>query len=216
MRVSTAEQADSGAGMAAQRSAIEAEADRRGWLTVEYVEDAAKSGKDLERPAMQRVLDMLARGEADCLVAAKVDRISRSVRDYSGLLERARREGWALVTLDLGLDTTTPLGEAMANVSATFAQLERRMIGQRTRDGLAAKRAAGVRIGRPVTLSEETRAKIGNLRDGGMSPERIADVLQAEGVATARGGARWYPSTVRRVLSSLANEAELTEIRAGL
>lgn len=216
LRVSTAEQADSGAGMAAQRSAIEAEADRRGWLAVEYVEDPAMSGKDLERPAMQRALAMLAAGEADCLVAAKVDRISRSVRDYSGLLERARREGWTLITLDLGIDTSTPMGEAMANVSATFAQLERRMIGQRTADALAARKAAGVRVGRPVELSQETRQRIGDLRGGGMSPERIADTLNAEGVATARGGARWYPSTVRRVLSSLANEAELTEIRAGL
>ncbi|MGA2502247.1 MAG: recombinase family protein, partial [Tepidisphaeraceae bacterium] len=156
MRVSTAEQADSGAGLAAQRSAIEAEADRRGWLAVEYVEDPAWSGRDLDRPAMQRALAMLAAGEADCLVAAKVDRLSRSVRDYAGLLDLAHREGWTLITLDLGVDTSTPLGEAMANVSATFAQLERRMIGQRTREALAAKRAAGVRIGRHVTLPGET------------------------------------------------------------
>jgi hypothetical protein len=68
------------------------------------------------------------------------------------LLNRARSAGWSLVALDLGVDTSTPAGQAMVNVMATFGQLERRVIGQSTRDALAAKRAAGVRLRRPSTL----------------------------------------------------------------
>ncbi|MCA1677351.1 MAG: recombinase family protein, partial [Actinobacteria bacterium] len=82
------------------------------------------------------------------LVVAKLDRLSRSVQDAAGLLDRAQRHGWALVAADLGVDASTPAGEAMANVMATFGQLERRMIGQRTREALAARKAAGVRLGR--------------------------------------------------------------------
>jgi Resolvase, N terminal domain len=67
---------------------------------------------------------------------AKLDRLSRSLLDFASLMEDARREGWALVILDLGIDTTTPSGEMIANVMATFAQFERRLIGQRTKDAL--------------------------------------------------------------------------------
>jgi DNA invertase Pin-like site-specific DNA recombinase len=220
MRVSTAEQQDSHAGLDAQRAAIEAEAIRRGWTAIDYVEDPAWSGKDLERPAMQRALAMLASGEADYLVAAKVDRISRSVKDYAGLLERAHREGWHLVTLDLGIDTSTPMGEAMANVSATFAQLERRMIGQRTADALAQKRITGTAkgkkdIGRPLTkASREARKTIKRLRAEGMSPEHIAKHLNDQGAPTAGDGAQWYASTVRKALASIENRRELVALRS--
>lgn len=81
------------------------------------------------------------------LIASKLDRVSRSVRDFAGLLDRAQSRGWRLVLLDLG-DTSTAAGEMIANLIASAAQYERRLIGQRTREGLAAKRAQGVRLGR--------------------------------------------------------------------
>lgn len=67
-------------------------------------------------------------------------------------MERARKSRWALVALDIGVDTTTPAGEMMANVLAVFAQFERRLIGQRTREALAVKRLQGVRLGRRPSL----------------------------------------------------------------
>jgi DNA invertase Pin-like site-specific DNA recombinase len=201
-RVSTQEQADSKAGLEAQKAAIAAEARRRGWTIVETIEDAGYSAKDLKRPGIKRALEELARGRADALVVAKMDRLSRSMIDFTALMGRATRENWALVALDCAVDTTTPAGEAMANVLATFAQFERRLIGQRTREALAQKKAQGVRLGRPRELPAKVRARIRRRRNAGRSLAAIAQELNRDRVPTAHGGARWYPSTVRAVLAT--------------
>jgi DNA invertase Pin-like site-specific DNA recombinase len=152
VRVSTEEQSTSGAGLAAQRAAIEAECLHRGWHLIEVIEDAGFSAKDMKRPGVKVALETLEQGDACALVVAKLDRLSRSMIDFTTVMATASKQGWALVALDCAVDTSTPAGEAMANVLATFAQFERRLIGQRTREALAAKRASGVRLGRPVTL----------------------------------------------------------------
>src|SRR5438105_3359711 len=77
IRVSSDEQRNSGAGLAAQREAIVAECRRRGWQLVEVIEDAGYSAKDLRRPGVQVALETLRRGEASALVVAKLDRLSR-------------------------------------------------------------------------------------------------------------------------------------------
>ena len=94
--------------------------------------------KDLKRPGVQEALRALKAGEGEALVVAKLDRLSRSMIDFTGLMGRAQKEGWALVALDCAVDTTTPAGEAMAHMLATFAQFERRLISQRTK-GLSRK-----------------------------------------------------------------------------
>lgn len=207
VRVSTDEQVESGAGLAAQRAAIEGECERRGWVLVEVFEDAGASGKSMDgRPALAAALAAVESGRAAILVGAKLDRLSRSALDAASLLDRAQRSGWSLVALDLGVDTSTPAGEAMANVMAAFGQLERRMIGQRTKDALAVKRAAGVRLGRPPVLPAEVVARIvAEHRDGG-SWSGIARKLNVDGVPTAHGGRCWWPSTARKV--ALAREPE--------
>lgn len=201
VRVSTAEQADSGAGLDAQRSAIDAEVKRRGWQLVEVFEDAnGVSGKSMSnRPGLQAALKEIERGEADGLIVAKLDRLSRSLLDFAALMARSRERGWSLIALDLGVDTSTPAGEMMAHVLATFAQFERRLIGQRTKDALAVRKAQGVRLGRPPGLPEPVRRRIVRERQEGRSLRAIADALNAEGVPTAQGGAQWWPTTVRLV-----------------
>lgn len=208
VRVSTDEQADSGAGLAAQRAAIAAEAARRGWTLLTVHEDAGASGKSLSgRTGLRAALEAIERDEASALVVAKLDRLSRSLLDFSALMERSRRRGWALVALDLGVDTTTPSGEMMANVLAVFAQFERRLIGQRTKDALAQKRAAGVRLGRPRSLPSSTEDLVVSLRRGGLTLPAIVNRLTTLGVATGQGG-RWHATTVRRiVLRSIASRA---------
>jgi DNA invertase Pin-like site-specific DNA recombinase len=201
-RVSTAEQADSRAGLEAQRAAIATEARRRGWTIIDTIEDAGYSAKDLRRPGITRALEELRRGRADALVVAKLDRLSRSMIDFTGLMGRATKENWALVALDCAVDTTTPAGEAMAHVLATFAQFERRLIGQRTREALAQKKAQGVQLGRPRQLPKKVRARIKRRRTAGKSFAAIAEELNSAGVPTAHGGARWHPSTVRAVLAA--------------
>src|SRR6184192_2969595 len=169
VRVSTDEQSGSGAGLEAQRRAIAAECERRGWHLVEVVEDAGFSAKDLKRPGIQEALRVLKEGDAKALVAAKLDRLSRSMIDFTGLMATAQKQGWALVALDCAVDTTTPAGEAMANVLATFAQFERRLISQRTREALAQKKAQGVRLGRPPKLPAAVRTRIRRRRRAGKS-----------------------------------------------
>ncbi len=199
-RVSTDEQVREGAGLDAQRLAIAAEARRRGW-DVEFVEDAGRSARNLRRPGIEYALETLASGRAETLVATKLDRLSRSVLDFHRLLERSRREGWALIVLDVAVDTSTPNGEAMAGMVAVFAQLERRLIGERTSVALAARRAQGVRLGRPPRLLGATRARVAALRASGLSLRAVAAVLNDERVPTAGGGVSgWSATQVLRAL----------------
>lgn len=200
VRVSTAEQADSGLGLAAQRATLTAECQRRGWTLTAVYEDAGVSAKALTgRPALAEALAALDRGDAGALVVAKLDRLSRSVHDAAGLLDRAGRKGWALIACDLGVDTSSPSGEAMAGVMAVFAQLERKLIGQRTRDALAVRKAQGVRLGRPALLPAVVVERIVAERDAGAGWSTIGRALDAEQVPTAQGGARWWAGTVRSV-----------------
>lgn len=195
IRASTADQAQ---GLDAQRHAIEAECERRSWALSELVADNGRSGRDLERPGMVRALHALSDGRADALVVAKLDRLTRSMLDFATLAERSRREGWALVALDLAVDTTTPAGEAMANVLATFAQFERRMISLRTREALAERKRRGLPVGRPSKLPAAVVERIVAERREGRSCQAIADALQADGIATGQGGA-WRSGTVWRI-----------------
>ncbi|WP_433126520.1 recombinase family protein [Micromonospora sp. CA-240977] len=203
LRVSTDEQAESGAGLMAQRTTIQAEADRRGWEIVAWKEDRAASGKSMgNRPALGAALELVESHQAATLVVAKLDRLSRSLVDFAGLMDRARAKRWNLIALDLGIDLSTPAGEFLASVMASAAQWERRIIGQRTREGLAAKKAAGVRLGRPVTLPTEVRHRIRSESDSGSGLACIARGLNVDEVPTAQGGKKWYPSTVKAVLAS--------------
>jgi DNA invertase Pin-like site-specific DNA recombinase len=205
-RVSTSEQRDSGLGIEAQRSAITAEAARRGWDVLEIVEDAGYSAKDLARPGMARVLDLLRSGAAGALVVAKLDRATRSTMDAASLLSRAKSEGWAFVALDLGVNTGTPTGELVASVMAAVSQWERRAIGQRTKEALEAKREQGVALGRPAVLDEAIVQRILAARSQGKGWTAIASELDEGGVPTAHGGAKWYPSTVRAVVRRHGDE----------
>jgi DNA invertase Pin-like site-specific DNA recombinase len=204
-RVSTAEQAESGAGLAAQETALRNHAAHREWDVVAHKTDAGVSGKSLSgRPALSEALLLVATGEADALAVAKLDRLSRSLLDFAGLMARSQAEGWALVALDVDVDTTTPSGRLVANVMASVAEWERETIGARTRDSLAAKRAQGVVLGRPRAVSIEAVERARNLRAAGLSYAACAERMTADGVPTAHGGTRWYPSTVRKVLLSAA------------
>jgi len=201
VRVSTDEQAASGLGLAAQRAAIEAECLRRSWTLVAIHEDAL-SGKNMGRPGLTAALAAVESGAASAIVVAKLDRLSRSLSDFASLMARAQARRWNLVALDLGIDLATAAGEFMGNVMASAAQWERRIIGQRTRDALAVKRAQGVRLGRPQMMAVELVARIRAAHEAGEGWSAIARQLNAEGVPTAHGGNKWHPSTVRAVVLS--------------
>ena len=89
----------------------------------------------------------------------------------------------------------------MANVMATFAQFERRLIGQRTKDALAVKKAAGLRLGRPRAIPAAVSARILSERASGATLRAIVDGLNDDGVPTSMGGQQWWVATVQRVIA---------------
>jgi len=201
VRVSTQEQGADGAGSDAQRRAIRDECARRGWQLVSIEEDV-KSGKTLSnRPGLERVLAACRAGEVSGVIVAKLDRLSRSLPDFARLLEDAKDRGYNVVALDLGVDLSTPAGEFLANVMASAAQWERRIIGQRTKDALAELKAQGVTLGRPTVIDAKLAARIRLQRRRGWTLQAICDQLNANGVPTAHGGATWRPTSLRAVLS---------------
>jgi DNA invertase Pin-like site-specific DNA recombinase len=201
VRVSTDEQATEGASLDSQRAALVDEAARRGW-NVEIVADEGFSGKDLRRPGLAEALARLDRGEADALLAVRLDRISRSVADFAGLLARARSKKWRLVLLSPNLDTEEAAGKFTAHVLAAAAEYERDLVSARTKEGMAQRRAEGVHVGRPRTLSLAVVERIVRQRAEGATLRAIAESLTDDGIPTARGSNRWATSAVQGVLAS--------------
>jgi DNA invertase Pin-like site-specific DNA recombinase len=202
IRVSTEMQTLSGAGLEGQKTWLAAEAERRG-MDLEIIQETeAMSGKSyLKRTALLAALERLDTGKAAALAVSKLDRLSRSVADFLTILERSRKGKWSLVIGDLSLDTSTPIGEAMATITATFAQLERKRIGERTKEALAVKKSEGVQLGRPRLLNADTRAQVLNMSKSGSSFNFIARNLNASGVLSATGG-KWYASTVSAIIKA--------------
>jgi len=195
-RCSTLEQADAGNGLAAQHAAITGECARRDWRLLEVVGDEGHSGKSLDRPALFEALQRIAAGEASGLVVAKLDRISRSVVDFGRLLEWFDSADATLVAMDLGMDTSTSSGRLVANVMASVAEWERAVIGERTRDALAARKAQGLPVSRP-SVDGLLAQRIAALRVGGATYQAIADALNAERIPTLRGATAWRVSSVQ-------------------
>jgi len=202
VRVSSDQQVEKGASLDAQEATLLAEAENRGYEPIVFREEG-RSAKDLNRPELQKALALLDKGKAAVLMAVRLDRVSRSVPDFASLMARAQKKHWRIVLLESNIDMTDASGEFVANVLASAAQYERRLIAVRTREGMAQKKAEGAVFGRVV--SEDilpVYRRVLALHADGMNPTDIARLLNADQVPTARGGASWYPATVRRILAS--------------
>jgi len=141
------------------------------------------------------------RRDVDGIVVAKLDRLSRSVVDFAGVLELARARKWAMVAIDLGVDTSTPTGELVANVMMSVAQWERRVIGERTSAAMQAAKRQGRHMGRVSVLPPSTGERLLALR-AKCTLDATAAQLNAEGLATATGGA-WTANAVSKVYARL-------------
>jgi DNA invertase Pin-like site-specific DNA recombinase len=201
-RVSTNEQGESGAGLEAQRIAITAMCTARSWTLTGIHEDVASGKTRRKRPGLDDAIAVCERGDADGLIVAKLDRLARSTVDFGKLLEHAKRKRFAVVALDVGIDTSTANGKLVANMLMSVAEWESERIAERTRDALAVKRSQGVKLGgarRPST-AVAVRRRIARHRRNGLSYGAIAARLNADRVPTTQGGAQWWPMTVRTVL----------------
>lgn len=204
-RVSTNEQEESGLGLAAQLERLRDEARRRGWDADEVSPDVTSGATPAEeRDHLGPALDSLRPG--DVLAVTRIDRLSRSTLDFARLLERATRDEWSVVVLDLGIDMTTPNGELIANILMAVAQWERRMIGQRIREGLAQSTKTLGRVqpanggGKPAHVPGEVWAVVKDARAEGLPPGQIAKRLNDYGMESPRGK-RWHRTSVGRLLA---------------
>jgi DNA invertase Pin-like site-specific DNA recombinase len=206
--------AGNGHGIDQQRAAVVAHCERQGWELIGIEEDDGASGKSTKKRAgLARALESLEAGRADALVAAKLDRLSRSLLDFASLVEQGQRQGWSLVVVDQSFDLGTSSGRAMAGMLAVFAQFEREMIAERTKAGLAVAKRKGKKLGGPLMqpADPEVVKKIMNLRRRGLSLQQIADKLTSDGVPTTRGAGEWRKDVIYRIVTRAGESSSALE-----
>jgi len=119
-----------------------------GWtLLSQRYDDGGISGGTLERPALQRLLGDIAAGRIDIVVVYKVDRLTRSLLDFSKLVEALDKAGTSFVSITQSFNTTTSMGRLTLNMLLSFAQFEREVTAERIRDKVAASKARGMWMG---------------------------------------------------------------------
>jgi len=212
LRVSTERQGRSGLGLEAQREMINAFANREGMGIVrEFVEVETGKGADAldRRPELAAAL-ALARKEKCPVIVAKLDRLSRDVHFISGLMTQRI----PFIVAELGADADS----FMLHLYAALAEKERKLISERTKAALAAKKAQGVKLGNRTNLAEARAKAVASTKasadafalnvlpvieqvkaQGVTSYNGIAQALNVRGVRTARGGT-WQAATVRKII----------------
>ena len=211
IRVSTQEQATHGYSLDAQTAKLQAYAALYDIELIDIVVDAGVSAKSLKREGLQRVLTTLDNGGADAVLIFKLDRLTRSVKDWNVLIEKYFTHK-ALLSVSDQIDTRTAAGRLCLNVLMSVAQWERETIGERTSTALQYKKSQGEHIGSvpygyesidktlAVVESEaEAISLIQEMREQGAKLQAIADELNAQNITSKRGG-KWYPSSVKNVI----------------
>jgi site-specific DNA recombinase len=133
-RVSTSIQVIEGVSLETQEEKLIAYCTLHGWEIVKVYEDAGLSGKDTNRPAFQQMIKDAENKKFDVIVVYKLDRLTRSVKDFHELAERLDVYNVSLVSVTQNLDTSTPVGRLLRNILVDFANFEREMIRERTMD----------------------------------------------------------------------------------
>src|SRR5260370_6920279 len=147
VRVSTDKQADRGVSLDAQAEKIRAMAVVHSSELFDICVDGGKSAKSLNRPGMARLLALVDSGDVQAVIVAKLDRLTRSVKDLCTLLERFTRRGVTLISVAESLDTGSAAGRLVLNIMTPPSQWGRGAIGERTRDALSHKPRQGRRGG---------------------------------------------------------------------
>jgi len=186
VRVSTEEQAREGLSLEAQAARIRAWAAAQGLALAEIVVEAGASGKTLDRPRLGELLARVRAGAVGAIVVTKLDRLTRRTRDLLELVEDVLRpQGVELVSLSEQLDTRTPGGVLMLTMLGAVAQMERELIGERTRAALAYKRERGERLGTTPLGFQTPRP--------GAAPEPVRQELEAVQYILQQRTARHVP-----------------------
>jgi site-specific DNA recombinase len=170
-----------------------------GWIPVaDDYDDPGYSGGSMERPALRRLIADLEAGRIDIVVVYKIDRLTRSLADFSKMVEVFERNEVSFVSVTQQFNTTTPMGRLMLNVLLSFAQFEREVTGERIRDKIAAAKKKGLWMGGvpPLGYDVADRRLVTNATEAAIvrrifeemltigSPTQIAANLTAEGITT--------------------------------
>jgi site-specific DNA recombinase len=213
VRVSTAGQVVDGVSLDAQKAKITAWALANDYDLIAIHEDAGITGTSMDkRPGLQAALAATGKGMA--LVAYSISRIARSTSDMLEIATGLEKKGADLVSLSEKIDTSSAAGKMVFRMMAVLAEFERDQISERTTAALAHKKARRETYsalplgyadldGKLVPVDEELRvvAEIKELRDGGMSLERIAADLNSRGIVGKRGG-KFHGMTVKKILEN--------------
>ena len=214
VRVSTDKQADRGVSLDAQAEKIRAMAVVHNAELLDIIVDGGESAKSLQRPGMERLLALVDGKRVQAVVVAKLDRLTRSVKDLCELLERFERRGVALISVAESLDTSSAAGRLVLNIMTAVSQWEREAIGERTRDAMSHKRTNGERVGNirfgyrlgtdgkhlePDPAEQVVLQEIRGLRQSGHTMRGIAAALNRRTLRTRRGSA-WRLEHVARIL----------------
>ncbi len=207
-----------------------------GWRVLDCrYDDGGFTGGNLDRPALRRLLEDIDRGEVDVVVVYKVDRLSRSLLDFARLMDRFERQAVGFVSISQHFDTSISMGRLMLNVLLSFAQFERELIAERTRDKIQAARRHGKWTGGRFVLGyglDSTKHKLRVIEEEARlvrvifdlylrsrSVETVANELRARGVKQKRyrtqkgvrgGGGPW---TANAVLTVLRNPLYVGKVR---
>ncbi|MGE0481271.1 MAG: recombinase family protein [Phycisphaerae bacterium] len=144
----------------------------KGWALVEHYSDGGFSGKNTERPALQRLITDVQARKVDVVLTYKLDRISRSLRDFTQLAALFEQHGVACVSITQSFDTNTPMGRLTMHILLSFAEFEREVIGERIRDKLAASRQRGRWTGGTPVLGYDVDRT-------GPSPRLVINAIEA-------------------------------------
>ena len=127
-----------------------------GWVLLpEQYDDGGISGATMERPALQRLLKDIDRGAVDQILVYKIDRLTRSLADFSKIVDRLDRAGTSFVSVTQSFNTSTSMGRLTLNMLLSFAQFEREVTAERIRDKIAASKKKGLWMGGNVPLGYE-------------------------------------------------------------
>jgi DNA invertase Pin-like site-specific DNA recombinase len=209
VRVSTQEQAKEGVSLDAQRDKLRSYCKLNGIKLVDIVADEGISGSTLDRPGLQAALHMIRRGRANTLIVAKLDRLSRSLRDVCALMsDYFTDDRYHLLSVCGMVNTHSAAGRMLMMNLANYNQFERELISERTREALQHMKAQGIRLGPakygyelsnqldakgrrmlvPLASEQEIIARLAAAQADGVGFNDIARQLNAEGIRARRGG----------------------------
>ncbi len=209
-RVSTTMQVEDGVSLDVQERTLRQAGEMYGFTDSELVKEEGRSGKNVSgRPKLIDALKRLDNKEADALIVTRIDRLARSTKDFLDIVDRANKNNWRLILLDLNLDTSTYQGRFVVTIMSALAEMERGIIAERAKDIHKDRRERGVVWGKDMgpkqVIPHEISDEILGLRGKGYSYQRIADTLNQRGVLSVRGGS-WYASSVKNIVDALIVE----------